>query len=163
MFIRIRLGWICMPFVVAGCDGGAPMAPVSGEVTYLGKPVEGATITFVPRTRPKEGNATAVGKTDATGRFRLVTNFGSTTRDGAVLGEHAVTISKWVPPNNMSESDYEKLRKEDDAKREKGVYNPNVSVPSRIQMLPDKYSKGGNTVLKAVVSASSNDIRFALD
>ncbi len=70
-----------------GCgDGRPPRMPVSGTVSYQGKLLEGARITFFP-----QGARPATGKTDAEGRFELTT-FG--LNDGAVEGNYRVTVAK---------------------------------------------------------------------
>jgi hypothetical protein len=72
-----------------GCGprpGSDPTAKVSGTVTYLGKPLEGVSVAFMPtRGRP------ASGVTDSSGKFVLST-FG--TGDGAVLGTHKVVLAE---------------------------------------------------------------------
>ena len=73
---------------VVGCGGEPdPPVPVSGKVLYGGKPVEGATVTFLPA----ESGRSASGKTGADGAFTLTTN---KTNDGAKPGEYVVTIAK---------------------------------------------------------------------
>jgi len=68
---------------------------VRGQVLWDGKPEAEVFVTFESRSH----NVTAVGITDASGRFALKTyNEG----DGAVAGEHAVRLEKTVmvrPPN----------------------------------------------------------------
>ena len=110
------VAWSCMSLnvlVFAGCSGSdrPEMVPVSGTVMYRGEPLEGASVRFVGQIgRP------AIGRTDADGRFTL-TSFDE--GDGAVLGEHAVTVTKYAkpsfePPKNpeggyIFESEAEKL------------------------------------------------------
>ncbi len=64
-------------------------ATVRGQVLYNGQPFTQGTVTFHPSG---EGNP-GVSRLDAEGRFSLST-YGSD--DGAVIGEHVVTID--VPP-----------------------------------------------------------------
>lgn len=80
--------------VSAGCgssrDPNLPTtASASGKVTYKGQPVNTGTITLHPLGK---GNP-AVGLLDANGNFELST-YGA--RDGAVIGQHKVTIE--IPP-----------------------------------------------------------------
>jgi len=81
----------CLTFVVvallfcSACDQGPPLGAVSGTVSYEGKPVEKATITF---THVTEGR-TAFARTDADGHYQLKFSDG---RRGALLGENAVAI-----------------------------------------------------------------------
>ena len=75
----------------AGCGDSGPQrpetVPATGRVFFNEKPLEGAQVSFM-------GSGTqqaAVGKTDAEGRFRLTT---FEPGDGAMPGEHRVTVSK---------------------------------------------------------------------
>lgn len=79
---------------LSGCGGGggavegrSKVYPVEGKVMYLDQPVEGATVMFHSVTE----NVAARGLTDAQGNFRLQTY---TTNDGAVAGQHKVTVKK---------------------------------------------------------------------
>lgn len=73
--------------LAAGCSrkGTAPTAPVSGVVTYQGKPATDVRVIFTP-----QGGRPAIGHTDAEGRFSLTT---FQQDDGAVPGTHVATIS----------------------------------------------------------------------
>ncbi len=79
--------------VCGGCGERRPQtAPVIGTVTYRGQPVEGATVVFAGAAgRP------SMGITDATGEFTLTT---FKPRDGALPGEHAVTVTKAADAGN---------------------------------------------------------------
>lgn len=66
-----------------------PTAPAGGTVTYNGKPIDHGAITLHPLG---EGNP-AVGAIDANGNFELSTY---ARGDGAVLGQHKVTVD--IPP-----------------------------------------------------------------
>jgi hypothetical protein len=139
---------------IAGCSGDPAVVKVTGVVTYEGKPLAGANVSFVPTEERGGRRPTAVAVTDAQGRFALKTNFGSATRDGAVPGEHIVTISKFVPPNDMTEDAYAKLLKTDDAERKSRPYNPEATIPPRVQLLPAEYSDGTSSTLKVKVESS---------
>lgn len=77
----------------SGCGKGAapknrePVFPVSGKITYKGKPVAGADIVFKSETVDRS----AFGRTNEDGEYELST-FGS--NDGAVAGKHSVVIVK---------------------------------------------------------------------
>jgi hypothetical protein len=74
--------------VLAGCSPGDPLglAPLSGAVTYRGKPLDHGTVVFTPQSGTP--GPQAVGELDATGRFRMRT----AGRDGAAVGKHIVTV-----------------------------------------------------------------------
>jgi len=81
-----------MAIVAAGCGsqarkGADPVYPVSGVITYGGKPVAGADVTFFCA----EKNRSAFGKTNDKGEYKLTT---FTANDGAVAGQHVVTVMK---------------------------------------------------------------------
>jgi hypothetical protein len=81
---------------VAGCGGpsDAPeTVPVTGLVTYKGKPVPELMITF----NPEGPGMIATGTTDAEGKFSLMT---SQPGDGAKVGTYLVAIV-YVPESEL--------------------------------------------------------------
>jgi hypothetical protein len=78
-------------FLLAGCGPKGPtIIPVTGTVTLDGAPVAGASVMFKP-IGEGAGNP-AMGETDSQGKFRLTTQLDK-PRDGALEGEHAVTVN----------------------------------------------------------------------
>jgi hypothetical protein len=78
-------------WLLGGCTGAPDRpatVPVRGSVSYQGKPVAGAAVAFLAKGAPRP----AIGTTDAQGNFRLTT---FTADDGAVPGEHLVTVEKF--------------------------------------------------------------------
>lgn len=76
-----------MTFPMLGCGspGTAPTVPARGTLLYNGQPAQAARVIFTPKNgRP------ALGNTDDQGRFVLTT---FENEDGAVPGEHTVTVS----------------------------------------------------------------------
>jgi len=120
---------------VVGCSGsGLPdTARVTGLVTYKGKPVAEAQVSFIPaRGRP------ASGATGTDGRFTLTT---FRPNDGALLGEHTVTIAKTVPVAGQEGAPYAK----------------------RQSVIPEKYGNLRKSPLKATVTAKGpNEFNFDL-
>jgi hypothetical protein len=85
------MGGYCLLLAIltAGCNqSGIDLAPVSGVVTFEGKPVVDAGVRFVPTESSK--GPPASGATDEEGRFTLMT----ANQEGAVVGEHRVAIAK---------------------------------------------------------------------
>ena len=75
---------------VAGC-GDANFVPVSGVVTFDGKPYGKAAVSFQPvgdKDNPNPGRGSSA-YTDENGRFSLF----SDDNDGAVVGKHVVRIT----------------------------------------------------------------------
>lgn len=152
---------------LAGCGkkslSGA--APVSGTVTYQGKPLEGATVMFRKQGQDLTSGGLATATTDAQGIFALQSRVGPTdVVDGVVPGEYQVIISKSIPPNGMSEADYkQKLAEEDKIMAEKGVVPPDKQTPPKVEMLPAQYSDSQKTTLKATVPAGGDtSLKFDL-
>ena len=79
---------LLVSLAAAGCRK-PEIVPVSGRVTFEGRPVPQAILRFLPESRPM-----ASGGTDADGRYSL-----STKRpgDGGYLGRHKVMIVPWLP------------------------------------------------------------------
>lgn len=78
-----------------GCtssEQGPATYPAAGTVTYQGKPIAGATITF----HAQQKGVTAMAMTDDAGNFEVRTMFnsGHQEKPGMAEGEYLVTVSK---------------------------------------------------------------------
>ena len=73
--------------VMVGC-GHREMGPVSGTLRYKGTPVPDAVVKFTAQSRP-----TAIGRTDAEGRYTLTT---FPKGDGAYGGSHTIVVIPWM-------------------------------------------------------------------
>jgi hypothetical protein len=83
--------------VLTGCGSAGPApvvkqktVPVSGVLTYKGKPVPNASVVF----QSLDGKVSSWGTTDAAGTFTLSTY---ATQDGAPPGKYKVTVSAGAP------------------------------------------------------------------
>jgi hypothetical protein len=128
--------------LLTGCGGGgdAPTtAPVKGLVTYKGTPVANLSIAFIPDNGPL-----ATGKTDASGKFELMTN---KLGDGATIGTHKVAIS-FVP----------------DEIPPMGGPDPGVTYKAPVSPIPKKYADVTTSGLTKTVEkdAAKNDFTFDL-
>jgi hypothetical protein len=88
--------------VMSGGRGLPELGDVSGVVTLDGKPLAGATVTFVPQIEDEEAAshvAPSSGMTDASGRYSLMY---VKDVEGAAVGTHIVMIS--APKPNGAES-----------------------------------------------------------
>jgi hypothetical protein len=74
--------------VIAGCGSAQGLQRVTGKVTLDGKPLEGAAVEFQPTA---QGGSPSYGVTDAGGAFKLMFTI---DKEGAMLGDHTVRISK---------------------------------------------------------------------
>jgi hypothetical protein len=94
--IPLLVGFGCL--ISTGCSGSnrPATAPVHGVVTFQGKPVAGASVTFLCPGAPRP----AAGMTDETGNYRLTT---FAENDGAIVGNHVVTVKKLrsAPPASL--------------------------------------------------------------
>jgi hypothetical protein len=83
---------------IVGCSGDdrPKTYPVSGIVTLNGKPVDGATVTFM---RADSGQYNAVSLTDANGKYQLTT---FQSGDGATEGSYKVTVTKYGRDKEVS-------------------------------------------------------------
>lgn len=84
----------------AGCASkseGPELAAVSGTVKYRGKPLENASVVFLPDA---QGQLLASGTTDSKGHYQLTTR---NTNDGALVGKHRVTVTLRGPNKKLPE------------------------------------------------------------
>ncbi len=142
--LGVLAGLLLVALVVSGCGAGRPKTvKVTGTVTYRGQPLEGARVMF-----NCAGGRPASATTDASGRFKLET-FGS--EDGAVLGDHTVTVSKYVaiPGSAAPGAGQDDMR--------------SPGAPPVRQAVPARYTTPGTSPLKASVTAQGpNDFTFDL-
>ena len=91
---------LAVVFMAAGCSryhednwsrDWPARVPAGGVVTYLGKPVEKATVVLTIRREDKNKSYNASGTTDSAGKFVLRT---FRPNDGAVVGTHKAQIQK---------------------------------------------------------------------
>ena len=135
--------------LLLGCGGDSggdrPTAPVKVSVSYKGKPLDGAIVTFISVENPQP----AVGTTDASGSCTLTTY---KTNDGAIIGSNVITISK-------SEIDKKNIKppRPEDADLIGVTPTPNLK-----SLIPNKYSLPGSSGLKEEVQKGQNTVTFVL-
>lgn len=137
--------------VLSGCSSSDPDAglnrpkrvPVTGIVSYQGRPVANADVTFVNDT----SKTTGTGKTDSDGNFQMTT---FRDRDGAVPGRQLVAIRR-VDVINKTPADVD-------------VSAGGVGVPPEIRwIVPEKFADPRKSGLTADVGESAkNHFEFAL-
>jgi hypothetical protein len=161
---KLTLGLVLLLPLAVGCGGGPSVGaiPATGVVTLDGKPVDGATISFVPDS---DEARSASGLTDATGVFRLTS---LSPGDGAVPGRYKVAISKLTsgPAEEAAPTSQEEAMKQIQDKSKQGgssaFYSstPNFTVK---ETLPERYSDAKTSGLNAEVKkGSDNKFTFAL-
>ena len=146
--IKRAFVWSCLVaaiVVVAGCQPAADTSgrpatvEAGGTVTYNGEPVDGASIVFAPTA----GGKAAVGTTDASGNFKLMT---FDPEDGAVPGTYSVTVVKRTAvPDEVSED------------------SEGPSAPPPEDLLPKRYGSASESGLTAeVTDGGENQFKFEL-
>jgi hypothetical protein len=123
---------VTVGIVLAGCSNSSrpPTYPVTGTVTWQGKPLAGAAITFVPTG---EGGDAASAITDSEGKYALTT---WEAGDGARPGEYRVKVSKQAgetvdPSKRVQNLSYEEEQK---------IYVENTRPPPPARrLIPAKY------------------------
>jgi hypothetical protein len=118
------------------------VVPVSGAVTYQGKPLEDYRVVFMPT----DGRRPASGVTDPRGRFMLGTN---TANDGAPPGPCKVSFA-WEPPRSGEPG-------------QEAINDTPDKMPKPKVKIPDKYNdpeKSGITF--DVPKRGASDIKFDL-
>jgi hypothetical protein len=160
------MNWLLMGLVAAlpvitGCAPSKSVGAVkaTGTVTFDGKPLEGATVSFIP---DGEGGRNAAGLTDAQGNFRLTT---LEPGDGAMPGKYKVTVTKkdsdpnaYVPPASQEEG--MKRAAAEAAKANSGFYKGVTPVKD---LLPERYNSDKTSGLSAEVkSGGDNNFTFPL-
>lgn len=144
----ILAGVAAMCVGVGGCASGPkrePTFPVRGAVTFEGKPVARATVSFRPRGAGRPAN----GITNADGVYELTTY---SHHDGAIPGQYAVTVTKFeAPPAESSAAGDE-------------YAPPSGPLPEPKNMLPARFADFAKSALKAEVTKdpAANTFDFAL-
>lgn len=133
-------------FAGFGCGPSGPVTSgVSGTVSVAGKPVEGATVTFIP-----EKGAPVMGTTDGAGKYTIAK---------AVRGANKVSITKVSgggavgAPANPTPADMAKMaaaaagKKQEQGKSE----------------IPEKYGRAASSGLTADVTSDTKKNVFSFD
>ncbi len=134
---------LCL-LMLPGCGGHEGLAPVSGTVTYKGKPVTSGEVSFVPETTGARG---ALGTLDAQGNYELGT---FDPGDGAYVGTHRVTVVSVGPDKPVPA-------------KKKGKMMEDEMQGSGDPLIPRRYFSPATSDLKAeVVEGKNNVINFDL-
>ena len=94
-----QVAWLSLliaPALAIGCNREKlpGLGRVNGTVTMDGQPVGSANVTC---EGSKAGEPPSLGRTDATGGYELYYSRG---HKGATMGEHAVIITTYQPPDD---------------------------------------------------------------
>jgi major membrane immunogen (membrane-anchored lipoprotein) len=135
-------------------DGLGKRYPVSGTVTYNGKPLEKGDISFV--SEDLKANVSASGPI-TNGAYTLSTGG---NQDGAQAGKYKVTVTSKEDFTTKAQADFQK---------ESGQTNPKLpphfvakAEAASKNLVPVGYGDVRSTTLTAEVKAESNTISFEL-
>jgi len=157
MELRIRFGLVLTisAALLLGCSGAKrpAIAKVTGTVTYKGKAVEGAQVSFMAEGAPRA----AIGKTDAQGKYQLTTY---EPNDGALIGKNTVTVTKVEMAAGAGAASAEKPDKNYGQMMAKAAQGVPVAIGKEI---PQKYSNPLTSKLEFVVKKGSNTYDINLE
>jgi len=140
--------------LIAGCsqrDDIGRRYPVTGTVTYKGKPLPTGHVNFVPEGEASRG---ATGNI-VDGKYRLTTH---APDDGAMPGKYRVTITAYEGDLAAVHADANKQYQSQNAMPDQTV----VSKAQRKSLIPEKYGRFEGSGLTAEVKEQSNTIDFDL-
>jgi hypothetical protein len=123
----------CLALFGCAKKGGLETAPVTGKVTYKGKPLPNGTVMFVPGEGPA-----ATGEIAADGTYHLTTY---APNDGAVLGKHKISITALADMSNLL---------------------PEQRNPLPPSLIPDKFMSHDSSGLTAEVARGNNEVNLDL-
>lgn len=147
-YLKLRV-WICLSFfVLTGCGGSSTHAPVQGTVTLDGKPIQDATVSFVP----SDGGRPALGTTDASGTYQLK----GQDAEGAKIGQNRVAI---VAVETVGKLNTEKYQEGFGSLAGMG---PGERQQRKRWIIPKPYSNPKTSGLTFTVEPGSNQADFAL-
>ena len=139
--------------LTAGCgDDGPTLHPAAGLVTYKGKPLAGAMVTFIPLGT----GAIAMGTTNMEGRFEIKTG----SLSGVVEGRAGVTVS-------LSES-HETGLKEDMTPEDMQQMAIDGKLQAELEkqntaLIPVKYSRADSSGLSVDVKSGQEEYNLTLE
>ncbi len=142
-----------------GCGAGGPSVVstdmVEGVVTLDGKPLEGATLTFVP---VQDGvGAAATGMSDASGKYQLTAvgaGAGAQAGAGTLPGEYYVGVLKVVVPTAPTSAE---LPSDDSS----GT-RPQPKDAELTSVVPPRYKDPQESGIKVTVEQGTNNIPIEL-
>ncbi|QDU36338.1 hypothetical protein Mal4_06230 [Maioricimonas rarisocia] len=147
-------GMLLMMVAALGCTGGetegrVDVYPVSGKVTMGGGPLVNATVAFAPR----EGQPTAVGRTDVNGEYQLSTYGGN---DGAAAGSYSVVVTKPLGGGGTASAE-DAHGTDPTANYDAGGGHGAAGGEGTAGAVPERYSNSDQTPLSAEVSADDEN------
>jgi hypothetical protein len=124
-----------------GCSGSGPSSdtegledlhPVSGSVSFEGKPTPGAIVMFYKADDPASKGVRIAAEVDEEGLFEMTTGVPGGTLPGVKEGNYVVTVT-WTRRINPDDKDSD-----------------------MVDLLPEKYGDPKSTTLRADIQAGEN-------
>ena len=157
---------VAMTLLATGCSRGLKrpvVHPVKGRVTLEGQPLQGVGVSFSPIVKGQ--GVTAFGKTLVDGTYTLTSTRGGTLGAGAMLGEYAVMLQKFVdvapdavPPEfSAAAGDSSRSVQQWFSKQETTRVEDEKTVRYVILgLLPEAYGKAETSGLRVTVKPGTN-------
>jgi hypothetical protein len=130
--------------LVAGCNDGPALYPVTGSVSLDGKPVDGASVTFI-----SSDGQPVFATTDSSGNYAMLTN----GKPGVPVGEYKVTVSKVASSPAISMNTPEDMKKMQAA----------GPMPKPMSLVPERYASPDKSGLTATVTKDKSKNVFPLN
>jgi hypothetical protein len=143
---KLVLSLVTIGIILTGCSNSSrpPTYPVTGTVTFQGKPVAGAVISFVPTD---ENGAGASAIADTEGKYELTT---WEAGDGARPGEYRVKVSA----QEQAAVDPSKLVRNLSSEEEQKIYVESKKAPPPAKrLIPSKFENEETSGLTHKVEA----------
>jgi len=132
---------VVLTLSLIGCSGGLKVNYVEGTITHNGAPLEGAMVTFTPKTEGK--GLMASGTTDSRGVYKLTVIQGGTKDKGTAEGEYMVSL--------MKKTDFP-IRMDPPPP----AYPDSAEVPIYGSVFPKKYTNPNTSELTASIKSGKN-------
>jgi hypothetical protein len=157
---------VAIGLLATGCSRGGNRSivhPVKGRVMLDGQPLEGVGVSFSPVVKGQ--GVTAFGKTRADGSFTITSTLGGTLGAGAVAGEYAVMLQKFlevapdaVPPEfSATSGDSSRSVQQWFSKQETSRVEDEKTVRYVILgLLPEAYGNAETSGLRVTVKPGTN-------
>jgi len=129
-----------------------PTAEAGGRVLHRGQPIKGAVVSFVSTFENPRRSYSAIGVTNADGRFLLNAFRGEI---GAPLGPQKVSIEYMVPTGRVF---YDPMFEADP------IDGGELGIPEMVSGIPRRYGDAETSGLTATITGNGpNDFLFELD
>ena len=141
--------------LAAGCGEGSKLLPASGTVTYNGKPLEGALVTFLG-----EGNQLGSGTTDAAGKYTIST----LGKSGATPGKNQVAVTKQTSATGAPQASAGPATPPtaEEIQKMSASMKSSMSASTSKDLLPKKYADPAQSGFTADVQPGNSTFDFTL-